>query len=68
MTYSLDFRHHVLKGKVEEGLTNEQTASRFKIGIASLVRWNRNLESKSSRNKPATKINMDQLKDNLTAV
>lgn len=61
MTYSLDFRCHVLKVKEAEGLSYEETSTRFKIGKASLVRWNKVLEPKKNRNKPPTKIDMKAL-------
>lgn len=62
MTHSIDFRRHVFRVKQEEELTYEETAKRFKIGKASLVRWNRELEPKKNRNKPALKIDMAVLK------
>lgn len=62
MTYSLDFRRRVFKVKKDEGLSYEETAKRFKVGKATLIRWRNRLESKLRRNKPATKINMDALK------
>lgn len=62
MTYSLDFRRHILKIKAEEQLSYDETSLRFKISKSSLVRWNKGLEPKKTRNKPATKIDMDALK------
>lgn len=62
MTHSIDFRKHVFRVKQDEQLTYEETAKRFKIGKASLVRWNRELEPKKNRNKPAIKIDMAVLK------
>jgi len=62
MTYSIDFRRHVLKVKREEALSYEVTSIRFKISKSSLVRWNKELEPKKKRNKPATKIDMEKLK------
>lgn len=62
MTHSIDFRRHVFRVKQAEQLTYEETAKRFKIGKASLVRWNRELEPKKNRNKPAIKIDMTDLK------
>lgn len=61
MTYSIDFRRKVLFIKEKEGLTFEETAKRFDIGVASIVRWSSRLEPCLTRNKPATKINMDAL-------
>jgi transposase len=62
MTYSTDFRRKVLAVKKQEKLTDEATAKRFGIGIANLSRWKKNLEANRTRNKPATKINMEALK------
>lgn len=61
MTYSIDFRKKVLSIKDKEGLTIEETAKRFDVGVASVVRWSGRLEPCLTRNKPATKINMDAL-------
>jgi transposase len=62
MTHSIDFRKHVFRVKQDEQLTYEETAKRFKIGKASLVRWNRELEPKKNRNKPSLKIDIAVLK------
>ncbi len=62
MTYSIDFRKKVLAIKEKEQLTYEETAKRFQIGKTTLVRWHTKLEPQKTRNKPATKINMDVLK------
>tara|TARA_B100001173_G_C15930921_1_gene522702 strand:+ start:39 stop:188 length:150 start_codon:yes stop_codon:yes gene_type:complete len=47
MTHPVEFRRHVLSIKKKEGLTFEQTAKRFAVGIASLTRWNKTLAPKS---------------------
>jgi transposase len=65
MTYSIDFRKKVLKLKAEENLSYEVAAERFKIGKTTLVRWHRKLEPQTTRNKPATKIDMEELKQDL---
>jgi transposase len=65
MTYSIDFRKKVLKLKAEENLSYEATAERFKIGKTTLVRWHTKLEPQLTRNKPATKINMEALKQDV---
>ena len=62
MTHSLSFRKHVLKIKVSENMTLKETSERFKVGMASIGRWMKHLEPKTSRNKPATKIDMEALK------
>lgn len=61
MTYSLDFRKKVLEIKEKEGLGLEETADRFGIGRSSISRWLNNLEPQKTRNKPATKIDMEAL-------
>jgi len=65
MTYSLDFRKKALLIKAKEGLSFARTAERFDVGIATLVRWTKKLEPQKNRNKPATKINMEALKQDV---
>jgi transposase len=67
MTYSDDFREKVLFIKEKESLSFAKVAKRFDIGIASIVRWAKNIESKKTRNKPATKIDMEALKKDVEA-
>jgi transposase len=62
MTYSLDFRQRVLSIKEKESLTFKETAKRFCLGMTSLVRWTHNINPKRKREKPATKINMENLR------
>lgn len=66
MTYSLDFRRQVLKVREAEGLSIEAVAKRFGVGKASVMRWLVELEPKKTRNKPATKINMALLLEDVT--
>ncbi len=61
MTYSSDFRRKVLSVREREGLTIAEVASRFCVGVASVVRWLKHPDPKSTRNKPATKIDMEAL-------
>ena len=61
MTYFLDFRKKVSTIKAEEKLSFEAVAIRFGVGEASVSRWSKRLESCKTRNKPATKIDMDAL-------
>jgi transposase len=61
MTYPLKFRLQVLKVREREGLTFEATALRFGVGIASVMRWAKKVEPQTTRNKPATKIDMEAL-------
>ena len=61
MTHSLDFRQKVFAYKAKKELTFEQTSEHFDIGIRTLFRWQSNMEPCSTRNKPATKIDMEVL-------
>ena len=62
MTYSTDFRRKTLAIKEQENLTTEEAAKRFRIGTANFSRWKKEWEPKRTRNKPATKIDMEALK------
>lgn len=61
MTYPSSFRRKVLSVREKEGLTIAQVAARFCVGIASVTRWVKNPDPKLTRNKPATKIDMEAL-------
>lgn len=61
MTYSLDFRLHILAVKKKKNLSFAETAERFSVGIASIVRWSKKPAPQTTRNKPPVKINMDAL-------
>ena len=61
MTYSASFRRKVLATREKEGLTLAQVAKRFCVGVASVTRWVKTPEPKLTRNKPATKIDMEAL-------
>ena len=65
MTYSKDFRQHVLDYKEEHELTFEQTSQHFGISCRSLFRWADRVEPCVKRNKPATKVDMEQLKSDV---
>jgi len=65
MTYSLDFRKRVMKIKEEKNLTFEKVSERFGIGIRTLFRWQKRIEPKIKRNKPATKIDMNKLREDV---
>ncbi len=43
-------------------MTFEETKKRFGVGIATLFRWQKRMEPREKRNKPATKIDMEHLK------
>ena len=61
MTYPISFRRHVLAVKEREGLTFLETAERFAIGIASVVRWSGKLEPKAYHQERGLKIDLEQL-------
>ena len=61
MTYSLDFRRHVLFVRQKEGLTFEQTAHRFCVGSASIKRWSQTLHAKPYTRK-SRKIDLTELR------
>lgn len=61
MTYSLDFRQKVFEVKEKQGLTFEETSQLFGISMKTLFRWQQRLEPCMKRNKPATKIDMELL-------
>ena len=65
MTYSIDFRRQALLIKAKENLTFDEIAKRFGIGRASVVRWSKPIEAQRTRNKPATKIDMEALKQDV---
>jgi len=63
--YSLDFRKRVFKIKDEENLTFEETGKRFGVAVRTLFTWQERIEPKLKRNKPATKINMKKLQEDV---
>jgi transposase len=65
MAYSLDFRKRVMKVKESRRLTFEQTAEQFGVGMRTLFRWQNRIEPKMTRNKPATKIDMEKLAEDV---
>jgi transposase len=65
MTYSIDFRKKVLEIKRKENLSIRKTSSRFGICNATIVKWIKDITIKTSRNKQATKINMEALSEDV---
>ena len=61
MTYPLKFREKVFSTKEKLELTFEQTSERFDVPIRTLFRWQRKMEPCTTRNKPATKLDMEKL-------
>ena len=65
MAYSLDFGQRVFFIKEKRGLTFEETSEIFSVDIRTLFRWQRRIDPKMTRDKPATKIDMDALQEDL---
>lgn len=63
--YSLDFRKRVFTLKTRDNLTFQETSKRFGIGIRTLFAWQKRIEPCLTRNKPATKIDMEKLKKHI---
>ena len=61
MTYPISFRRKVLSVREKENLSIAQVAKRFGVGVASVMRWIKTPDPKTTRNKPATKIDMERL-------
>ena len=59
--YSICFRKQVLSIRDKEKLSINEVAKRFGIASRSVVSWLQRLEPKTKRNKPATKIDMEAL-------
>lgn len=55
MTYPLKFRQHALAIKTQEKLTYAQTAARFCVGTASLMRGAKRIEPCLTRVNPLPK-------------
>ena len=65
MTYSVDFRKKVLAIKARETLSFEATAKRFDISKSALQRWSKSIESKKTRVRKPTKIDMKALQKDI---
>jgi len=65
MAYSLDFRQRVFKIKQEEELTFEQVSKRFGVSMRSLFNWSNRIEPRATRDRPATKIEMEKLEEDV---
>lgn len=63
--YSICFRKQVLSIREKEKLSIREASRRFGISFRSVVSWLQRLEPKMKRNKPATKIDMEALKEDV---
>ena len=50
MSYSRDFRSKVIKTREIENLSMAKVAKRFGVGLASVLRWSKNIEAIKKRN------------------
>ena len=65
MGYGLDLRQRVFTYKEKHQLTFQQTSEHFDVNIASLFRWINRIEPCTTRNKPANKVNMETLENDI---
>ncbi|WP_254776423.1 transposase [Nitrosomonas sp. Nm34] len=61
MTYPISFRHKVLSVREKENFSIAQVVKRFCVGIASVTCWLKTPDPRTTRNKPATRIDMEIL-------
>ena len=61
MTYPLKFREKVFAVKDKFNLAFEQTSQRFDVDIRTLFRWQNKMAPCVTRNKSATKLDMEAL-------
>ena len=65
MTYSLDFRKKVFSMMQEHQLTFREAAKRYGVSTFALLKWKRNINPITKRHRPATKIDMEALKQDV---
>ena len=61
----MDFRKQVFKIKENYNLSLRETGERFNVPVRTLQRWKARIEPKTQRNKPATKIDMEALRNHV---
>ena len=61
MTYSSDFRNHILSTKSKEALSYRQTAKRFNVSPNTVLLWEKGHLPKNKRFKKPVKIQDDWL-------
>lgn len=65
MTYPVSFRKKILKMKEEEGLSYENIAKRLGMSKTTIFNWSKKLEPQKNRAKKSTKINMNELSEDI---
>ena len=61
MTYPIEFRQRVFDIQNRDELTNVETSRLFGIAVSTLARWRSNIEPKPTKDRPAIKLDMDEL-------
>jgi transposase len=64
MSYSIDFRRHVMAQRQRYGLSFSATAASFRVGIATLKRWSKHIEPRSYKRK-SRKIDLARLREDI---
>lgn len=67
MTYSVDLRKKVLEMQAKNNWDAKKTAEHFDISPMSVMRWNKKLEPKATRERPQIKIDLEALKKDIEA-
>ena len=61
MTYSTDFRQHILSTRQEDNLSLRATSKRFKVSVTTISLWEKGSVPKHTRNRKPSKIPDDKL-------
>ena len=67
MTYDINMRRKVLSIRDNEGLSFVEAGKRFGISKQTVYNWSKRLAPKRTRNKRATKIDMEALSRDVSA-
>ena len=62
MAYSLDLQQRIFFVKEKRGLTFKEASEIFSVDIRTFFCWQKRIDPKMTRDKPATKIDMHALK------
>lgn len=65
MTYPISFRKKVLNIKEKKKLSFASTAERFGLSKTTVFKWSQKLEPKEKRDRKATKIDMELLRQDI---
>ena len=65
MTYSIDFRRKGLEIKEKEKLSFAEVSKRFGVAVNSMFLFSKKLAPQRTRDKPATKIDREALKQDI---